>query len=247
MSSSPFKIKELAKEKEIPKEKELQKEKDDLKSGKPEKDKHEKEKHEKEKHEKETKEGKDVKDKQEKEKHEKEKHEKEAHKPEKHETKNEKIEFKEPKGEKIEIKETAKPEKLELEKQTDVQPVPGGGDPSAMAAASLSSAVSPAPTAQLPKLFKEFFKEFQKEFIKEWKEHKPEKLEFEVFVPVGPPIPDLGPVFSGGGVIEARMASLEAAMAQLMHFIPESMRPNLTKGALKNEETGGQAPPAPEP
>jgi hypothetical protein len=43
------------------------------------------------------------------------------------------------------------------------------------------------------------------------------------------------------------MASLEAAMAQLMHFIPESMRPNLTKGALKNEEAAEQTPPATEP
>ena len=60
----------------------------------------------------------------------------------------------------------------------------------------------------------------------EIKEHKPEKLEFEV---VGP-----GPV-GPGDPIEQRIANLEATMTQLLHFIPENLRPDLSQGALKQE------------
>ena len=45
-----------------------------------------------------------------------------------------------------------------------------------------------------------------------------------------------GPVAVAPGVpVEQRLAALEAAMAQLMHFIPQELRPDLSKGALKQE------------
>jgi hypothetical protein len=49
--------------------------------------------------------------------------------------------------------------------------------------------------------------------------------------------------FSFGGAAEARIASLELAVAQLMHFIPQHLRPDLSESALKQEpETQAQEP-----
>jgi hypothetical protein len=61
----------------------------------------------------------------------------------------------------------------------------------------------------------------------EIKEYKREKLEYEYVA---------GPAHVGpGDPVEQRLASLEATMAQLLHFIPESLRPDLSQGALKQE------------
>lgn len=65
-----------------------------------------------------------------------------------------------------------------------------------------------------------------KEFFKEL---KVEKLEYEHLIGYGP---GYGPP---GGPVEQRLAALEAAVTQLLHFIPENLRPDLTQGALKQE------------
>ena len=38
---------------------------------------------------------------------------------------------------------------------------------------------------------------------------------------------------------EQRLAAVESALAQLTHFIPENLRPDLSKGALKQEPQAG--------
>jgi hypothetical protein len=64
-----------------------------------------------------------------------------------------------------------------------------------------------------------------KEFFKEIKLEKFEKLEYEHLIGYGSP----------GGPVEQRLAALEAAVTQLLHFIPENLRPDLSQGALKQE------------
>ena len=59
----------------------------------------------------------------------------------------------------------------------------------------------------------------------EIKEFKHEKAEYE-----GIP----GGTYPGGPV-EQRLTALESAVSQLLHFIPENLRPDLTQGALKQE------------
>lgn len=60
--------------------------------------------------------------------------------------------------------------------------------------------------------------------------------------------PPIGPV--GPGPVEDRLSALEATVAQLMHFIPENLRPDLSKGALRQEPDTGKSdaatPPAAE-
>jgi hypothetical protein len=94
--------------------------------------------------------------------------------------------------------------------------------------ASLSQPANLAQATFVPKhvdkLFK--FEKFEK-FEKHEKFEKNEKHEFPEF-PIGS--------FDPGGPVEQRLAALESAMAQLMHFIPESLRPDLSSGALKQEE-----------
>jgi hypothetical protein len=72
--------------------------------------------------------------------------------------------------------------------------------------------------------------------IKEVKLEKVEKLEYEGV---------LGGIGDPGGPVEQRLAALEAAVSQLMHFIPENLRPDLSQGALKQEpEAGKEAKPS---
>jgi hypothetical protein len=87
---------------------------------------------------------------------------------------------------------------------------------------------------------------FQKEFkieikeIKFEKEHfkdKHEKLEFEGY--------HFGPQFPvGPGPVEQRIAALEGTMAQLLHFIPKELRPDLSQGALRQEPDAPGEPAA---
>jgi hypothetical protein len=84
------------------------------------------------------------------------------------------------------------------------------------------------------KEFKHEIKEFKHEKI-EIKE-KNEKLEFET-IPGGVPIGDPGE----GVSVNQRLANLEAVMTQLLHFIPAELRPDLTKGALKQEPDAAKA------
>lgn len=77
-----------------------------------------------------------------------------------------------------------------------------------------------------------------KEHKIEYKEYKNEKIEFEGVV--GFPQP--------GGPVEQRLATLEATVAQLLHFIPENLRPDLSQGALKQEPDAAKpAEPKAEP
>jgi hypothetical protein len=83
-----------------------------------------------------------------------------------------------------------------------------------------------------PKEFKE--KREPKEF-KDFKE-KPEPFEnwgYGLAQPTQPIQPE------GGSALEARLAQLEAALAQMMHFIRPEMRPDLSTGALKQEADYG--------
>jgi len=69
---------------------------------------------------------------------------------------------------------------------------------------------------------------------------KIEKIEYERY-PVGPIDPG-GPVESGS--VGERLSALEAAVTQLLHFIPADLRPDLTQGALKQEpDTAKEAAP----
>ena len=72
----------------------------------------------------------------------------------------------------------------------------------------------------------------------ELKEFKVEKLEHEKFITEGGgkqiyevPVQ----IGQGGDPLSQRVATLESAMSQLMHFIPENLRPDLSQGALKQE------------
>ena len=69
--------------------------------------------------------------------------------------------------------------------------------------------------------------------FKEYKHEKFEKLESDHLIGYGP---GYGPGYGApGGPVEQRLAALEAAVTQLLHFIPENLRPDLSQGALKQE------------
>jgi len=81
-----------------------------------------------------------------------------------------------------------------------------------------------------------------KEFFKEIKEHKIEKSEFDLgpkmFGDHPPKILEVPPLpfGSGGQGLDARIAQLEATVSQLATFITAAMRPDLSAGALKQEQ-----------
>jgi hypothetical protein len=84
----------------------------------------------------------------------------------------------------------------------------------------------------LQKLNKEIYKEHHKEILQEKhfsKEIKDIKDMKDVEV-VGPA--HVGP----GDPVEQRLAVLESALAQLIHFIPQELRPDLSTGALAEEK-----------
>jgi hypothetical protein len=86
------------------------------------------------------------------------------------------------------------------------------------------------------------FKEFKvekyeiKEYKHEIKEHKYEIKEIEKIPIEGKVLTD-GPYNpgQGGDPYAQRLAALEATVAQLVHFIPAELRPDLSQGALKQE------------
>jgi hypothetical protein len=97
-------------------------------------------------------------------------------------------------------------------------------DPEAAAAMAYKTVASEAATLKI--VDHKVHKDKSEIFEKFHKHEKFEIKEIEKFSegPIGP----IGPV-------EDRLAALEASMAQLMHFIPENLRPDLSQGALKQE------------
>ena len=211
--------------KDISKETKLEKLEKHEKNEKAEKDKQEKEKHEKE-----AKEQKEAKEKS-------EKHEKlEKDKPEK-----EHKDLKDHKNEHKEVSKEIKVEALEkTHKDLESSPSQPAVDPQAAAVTGGGADLQSAAAMQLPKLTDKFSSVEKlhekvlyndKYFHKEYKFEKIEHKELDKYVEIGN-IPDPGPV-------ETRLAALEAGMAQLMHFIPEELRPDLSQGALKAEADKG--------
>ena len=257
MAGAPFKIKEITKEKET-----LLPDKLPVPDKLPTKDKHEKEKSEADKAPKDTKDHKDQKehkDKQEKEKHEKEKQEKEGKNEAKDHADKVKHE-KEVKDHKRVLPKELSPKEVKdisLEKQLETKPVEnetGTPAPPAPEAAAASAQKSLEKFIEKP-----IAEKIQKEKDKFEKSEKVEKFEIKEFDKIIHDVkyleaPVVGPV--GPGPVEAqsleqRLSALEGAMSQLVHFIPENLRPDLSKGALRQEpdaekkEAGGA--PASEP
>jgi len=95
------------------------------------------------------------------------------------------------------------------------------------------------------------WKEGKEKELKEWKEWKEmkewkEKDKIEGFegkdfrsemkeFQEGVPQPPVQPLVPGAGAIEERLARIEAALAQMSHFISAGLRPDLSEGALKRE------------
>jgi hypothetical protein len=266
MASQPFKIKELAKEKEIAAlEKGSLK---DIQKEKPEKDKHEKEKHEKnepkekqekeksekEKHEKEQKEQKESKENKEQ-KDQKDQKDKE-HKQEKPEKDKHEKELKDRHKEGLAKEKVEAREKLPeiLQEPSAVSPavdIAGQAAPDvATDALGMAKIVETKQTVEKPSVAEKSFKVEKDKFEKHEKHEKFEKLEkHEIFenkhlkdiidtpIVAPPNIPDPGPV-------EQRLAAVEATLSQLLHFIPENLRPDLTQGALRQETDVAAPKPA---
>lgn len=215
MASRQFEEKQIV-EKDLPKE--SLKDKESLKSEKYEKQ----EKQEKqEKVEKEHKEQKDVHDIKQ---YPKEKPEKEHKDKEKEKEKEHKLEAKENLLEKV-----PKTEGHEVYPQAQL----------AATSAGVGAQKFPEKYSAFDKFQKEIkaeIKEFKHEKleIKEFKHEKFEKFEYEGVVGFGPP----------GGPVEQRVAALEATVTQLLHFIPENLRPDLSQGALKQEPDAAKQGPA---
>ena len=195
----------------------VHKDQKDTKDAKEQKEQKEQKEH-KEQKEKQEKDGKN----EHKEKLEKEKHEKETKEHHKEHLPKEHL-----------SKETVK-EQL-LEKLPEAQQT-AQTDPEAIAALAQKSLASETVTTKLVehKVHKDKI-----EIVEKF--HKHEKIEFK----------EIEKFFEGpidpGGPVEARLAALEAGMAQLMHFIPANLRPDLSQGALKQETDVPAAPPAEEP
>ena len=247
MASRPFEEKQFgAREKELKEVLKSEKGEKNETAEKPEKDRKDQKDSPDDKRYKDAKDQKDSPDN--KQKQEKEKHEKEQ-KPEK-----------EHKAEKVEHKDYLEKERLrdKVQKDYEVQQFSQGPAPAAGAAmqADITALKLPHKEAKVEKFeikeAKHEIKEIKIEKLEhkeqklekfefkdhkiEFKEFKNEKLEFEYLPGSTDP----------GGPVEQRLAALEAAVTQLLHFIPENLRPDLTQGALKQEADAekGAAKPA---
>jgi hypothetical protein len=232
MASKPFEEKQIAREKEIEKDKELLKNEKGEKQEKIEKNEKTEKEHKEHKDQKDQKDNPEVKQHKDskdtpdtKHKHEKEKHEKESKNEKEH-----KLEGKEHLLEKVH------------------QEVPFSQE---AVAASAAGAVAhklpekfvveklPQAETKIHKEIKSEIKEFKHEKF-EIKEQKHEKFEIKEFKLEKFEHEGLSGINEPGGPVEQRLAALEAAMTQLMHFIPENLRPDLTQGALKQEPDAGK-------
>ena len=215
MASKPFQEKQIEKEKELAAaEKFEQKDITDkpLKHEKPETDhKHQKDTKDNKDH-KEQKDHKEVKEHKEQKDH-KDKHEKEQHK---------------------DVKEVKEKEFREVNEQFQMAQAP-------MAPQAQMATLGQASIQKLAehKVLEKFKAEKEFKFEKhEIKEFKIEKIEHEkyIFEGGGKGIYEVPVnIGQGGDPLSQRVANLEAAMSQLMHFIPENLRPDLSQGALKQE------------
>jgi hypothetical protein len=247
MAGSPFKLKEV-KEKEAALPDKLP-----VSDKLPTKDKHEKEKSEADKAPKDTKDHKDQKeskDKQEKEKHEKEKQEKEGKNESKEHADKLKLE-KEVRDHKGNLPKEHLPK--ETIKDTTLEKLPETKAAESEAGAPAGTAPEEATAASFGAhkiLEKVHVDKIQKEKDKFEKLEKNEKFEIKEFDKVFHDVkyletPPFGPV--GPGPVEDRLSALEAAVSQLLHFIPENLRPDLSKGALRQEPDAGKSEPATPP
>ncbi|HXY78838.1 MAG TPA: hypothetical protein VEH47_08490 [Candidatus Acidoferrales bacterium] len=219
MPSKQFEEKQIV-EKDLPKE--SLKEKEALKAEKNEKSEKQENKDKQEKVEKELKEQKEHKDVHDIKQYPKEKAEKESKEKEhKEKEKEHKLEGKESLLEKF-----PKTEGHEVYPQAQLAAAPAGvGGQKSLEKYSAVEKFQKEIKAEI-KEFKHEKIEIKEKFeIKEFKHEKFEKFEYEGVVGFGPP----------GGPVEQRVAALEAAVAQLLHFIPENLRPDLSQGALKQE------------
>ena len=164
----------------------------------------------------------------EKEKHEKEKHEKE---------KREKNEFKEHKPEKLEKDKHEKEHKFEPKehkfepKENKFEPKEHKLEPKEIKVEPKEHKIEPKEHKLEPKEAKdEKFERPEKDLLQ--KEHKPEKGEVE-----GPGLFDPGELFPGGEAgFEGQFGSAGSGNPGWEHFIGSELRPDLSQGALRQEE-----------
>jgi len=139
----------------------------------------------------------------------------------------------------IKEKEIHKEELLEVQ-QTQYPGVgPGPGPEAAQASASITKLVEHKQYVE-----KAIFKEYKHEI----KEHKYEGKEFKEkdFYEGKQLVENTGYPGQGVDPYAQRIAALEATVAQLVHFIPAELRPDLSQGALKQEpDAPKQDAPAP--
>lgn len=178
---------------------------------------------------------------------EKDKLEKEKEKEHKDKEKEHKLEGKESSFEKI-----PKTEGHEIYPQVQPAPPPGAGALKVAEKYVAGEKFQKEIKAEIKEKHEKFEKleKIEKFEFKEYKHEKVEKLESDHLVGYGPGFGD------PGGPVEQRIAALEAAVTQLLHFIPEHLRPDLSQGALKQEPdaakqggaaAGTKAPEAKEP
>ena len=99
-----------------------------------------------------------------------------------------------------------------------------------------------SPSGVTPKIFEKLPK-LEKDEKLEWEKFGFEKAQFDGkdLVEAGIPVQPVG----DPGLAQ-RVAALESAVAQLIHFIPENLRPDLTQGALRQEPDVSPTAPKPE-
>ncbi len=222
MPSKQFEEKQIV-EKDLPKE--ALKEKEALKAEKNEKSEKQENKDKQEKVEKELKEQKEHKDVHDIKQYPKEGKEKEKEKEyQKDKEKEHKLEGKEGHLDKV-----PKTEGHEIYPQAQLAAAPAGvGAQKNLEKYSAFEKFQKEIKAEIKEFKLEKHETKEKLEIKEFKHEKFEKfekIEFEGVVGYGSP----------GGPVEQRLAALEATVAQLLHFIPENLRPDLSQGALKQE------------
>ena len=109
------------------------------------------------------------------------------------------------------------------------------------AAAAAQPQAQAAQAKLTDKILEKTHKDIEK-IIKD-KDFKTEKHEFKEWKDVREFVAGPG-VVGPGDPVEQRLAALEATLGQLLHFIPQELRPDLSTGALSAEKKGQAATPA---